>query len=78
MQRVKEIQIHPPRHFLMEQPGSMKTEFSTRQVRSRSHRWKIFHLFMMRQDGWMVLRIELFIMRQAEAVRFPAAIVFHQ
>ena len=24
----------------------------------------------------MVLRIELFIMRQAEAVRFPAAIVF--
>ena len=39
---------------------------------------KSFHLFMMRQDGWMVLRIELFIMRQAEAVHFLAAIVFHQ
>ena len=33
----------PPRHFLMEQPGWMKTESSTRQVGSRSHLWKIFH-----------------------------------
>ena len=77
-QRVKKMQIHYPKHFQMGRHGWMKTESSTRQVRSRSHRWKIFHLFMMRQDGWMVLRIELFIMRQAEAVHFLAAIVFHQ